>query len=211
MMRTFGVPLARDLRDARIVPPVPTPATKTASTWPSVSAQVCADGRPGLAGLVNWEAMMAPGRSEARALGLGDGRGDAALPGRWLGTEGADDHAALGGIEAGMTMTTQPRAAVDRAIPVLPEVASTIVPPGLAHPGLGRVDDRAGDDRFTEAGLKASYSDRVDAVAGNVVNSDEVPPIRSATVEERCSHEGSLLSRYPELYHPRSGLVWFNS
>ena len=111
MMRTFGFFSLRTFATPEMVPPVPTPATKT-STWPSVSAQisspVCATWAAGLAGLVNWEAMMAPGRSEAMRSAsataaetppFGSVRTSSAPNARTIARRSTD-------IEAGMTMTT---------------------------------------------------------------------------------------------------------
>ena len=110
-MRTFGFLSFRTRATPEMVPPVPTPATNT-STWPWVSAQIsspvwamCA---AGFAGFVNWEAMIAPGRSEAMRSAsataaetppLGSVRTSSAPKARTIARRSTD-------IEAGMTMTT---------------------------------------------------------------------------------------------------------
>ena len=111
MIRTFGFLPLRTFATPEIVPPVPTPATKT-STWPSVSAQisspVCATCAAGFAGFVNWEAMIAPGRSEAMRSAsataadtppLGSVRTSSAPKARTIARRSTD-------MEAGMTITT---------------------------------------------------------------------------------------------------------
>ena len=125
-----------------IVPPVPIPAT-TMSTPPSVSAQISSAvvrrWMAGLASLANWRARTAPGRSAATASALFTAPFMPSAPGVRMSSAPKARRSARRSFDmvSGIVSTTSyPRAAptIASAIPVLPLVASTIVPPGPSDP-----------------------------------------------------------------------------
>jgi len=121
-----------------IVPPVPMPDT-TISTPPSVSRQISSAvvrrWISGFASLANWRARTAPGRSAAICsarctaprMPSEAGVSTSSAPNPRRRARRSFD------MDSGMVSTTwYPRAAptMARAMPVFPEVASTMVPPG---------------------------------------------------------------------------------
>ena len=135
------------------------------------------------------------------ALGLGDGRGDATLGvgEDQLGTEGAHDGAALDGHRGGHD--DDDLVAACRAHHRQGDTRVTggglddRAAGGESARGLGRVDDRTGDTVLHGGGGVESLDlrDHVNAVTGNVVNTDE----GSATDQigdggGDASHEGSF-------------------
>ena len=146
-----------------MVPPVPTPETKK-STWPSVSAQtssaVVLRWISTLAWFSNCRARIAPGvlatisSALARAPPMPSGPGvstSSAPKARSTARRSFEK------VSGSAMITLYPRAAPTQAsaIPVLPEVASTMVPPGLSEPSASAASTIATPMRsFTDfAGL----------------------------------------------------------
>ena len=151
------------------------------------------------------------------ALGLGNGRGDAALRvgEDQLGTEGAHDRTALDGHRGGHD--DDDLVAACRAHHRQGDARVTggglddRAAGGESARGLGRVDDRTGDAILHGGGgvEGLDLGDHVDAVAGNVVNTDEGSAAdQIGDGGGDASHEGSFLSRCtPELSSRARSLV----
>jgi hypothetical protein len=149
-LRTWPTPV--------MVPPVPIPAMKM-STAPSVSfhisSAVVSRWMRGLASFANWWARMPP-RSAAISSDLATAPFIPSEPGVRMSSAPKAASSILRSllIVSGMVSTTlYPRAAptIASAIPVLPLVASTIVPPGLSWPDLSAASTIATPIRsFTE-------------------------------------------------------------
>ena len=155
-----------------------------------ISSAVVRRWTAGLAGFVNCDAMIEPGReSRIRSASstaavtppLGSVRTSSAPKARIRMRRSTL-------IEDGMTITTlYPRAAptIAKATPVLPEVASIMVPPGLSCPEASAAStiERAIRSLTEEAGLKASTFATISAppLFKRLMRTRGVPPMRSVT------------------------------